>query len=275
MSGLRAPGSGPFLVEQLHAPSEYELSGGHPIRCLPTAGRGGASAVEGAIALRTDPAVIRAGVEVGHRLDDGTLRAPDISVGNVPDLPGWVEGPPPLAVEYADTGQDEADLALKASQLLAAGTRYLWVVRLTGPRRVEVHEPGKPVRVVPADGVLTAPGVLDNAVPVAALYDAEASLEAALVNLLQRKGYASVEAVRAEGRTEGKTEGKIEGRVEGRVEGKIEGRAESVLAVLDARGLSVDEQQRARVLACTDVSRLDRWLRAAVTAAGVDELLEG
>ncbi len=46
-------------------------------------------------------------------------------------------------VEYADTGQDEADLATKIQELLAAGTRHIWVVRLTGPRRVEIHETGR------------------------------------------------------------------------------------------------------------------------------------
>ncbi|HXU32848.1 MAG TPA: hypothetical protein VN851_19935, partial [Thermoanaerobaculia bacterium] len=54
-----------------------------------------------------------------------TLRAPDIAVGNVPNAPDWVQGAPPLAVEYADTGQDEKELAVKISELLAAGTQIV------------------------------------------------------------------------------------------------------------------------------------------------------
>jgi hypothetical protein len=73
--------------------------------------------------------------------DAYTLHAPDLAVGNVPDAPGWVAGAPPPAVEYADTGQDEADLAVKIRQFFAAGTRLVWVVRLTGARRVEVYRP--------------------------------------------------------------------------------------------------------------------------------------
>lgn len=42
---------------------------------------------------------------------------PNIAVGNVPDDPGWVRGVPPLAVEYADVGQDEADLQSKIRAL--------------------------------------------------------------------------------------------------------------------------------------------------------------
>ena len=72
------------------------------------------------------------------------MRAPDIAVGNVPDEPVLVRGIPPLAVEYADVGQDEADLQAKIRTLLDAGTRFVWVVRLTGVRRVEVYQPGAP-----------------------------------------------------------------------------------------------------------------------------------
>ena len=81
-----------------------------------------------------------AGFDTGFTPDEKNLRAPDIAVGNVPDKPGWVSGVPPLAVEYADVGQDEQELQAKIHTLLGAGTRYVWVVRLTGPRRVEVYE---------------------------------------------------------------------------------------------------------------------------------------
>jgi hypothetical protein len=43
------------------------------------------------------------------------------------------------------------------------------------------------VRTVGADGVLEAPGVLENPVPVAALYDREMAEQVALRNLLQRR----------------------------------------------------------------------------------------
>jgi hypothetical protein len=184
------------------------------------------------------------------------LRAPDISVGNVSGEPGWIRDVPPLAVEYADVGQDEEGLQQKIVELLEAGTQLIWVVRLVGPRRVEVYAPGQPMRVALPGEVLLAPGVLRNAVRVEALYDPEVAREAALTNLLQRKGYANLESVRSEGK----------------IEGKIEGKAESILAVLTARRFEVSDELRAVVHACRDEARLDRWLERAISARSLAEI---
>ncbi len=54
--------------------------------------------------------------------------------------------------------------------------------------------------------------------------------------------------------------------------GRAEGRAESILDVLEARGLAVSDDARARILACTDAAQLAAWVRKAVTAASVEEL---
>jgi hypothetical protein len=62
-------------------------------------------------------------------------------------------------------------------------------------------------------------------------------------------------------------------RAEGRVEGRAEGRAESILTLLSARGLSVSEPVKARVLGCKDLSILDRWLLRATTAASDTEVI--
>ena len=71
----------------------------------------------------------------------------------------------------------------------------IWVVRLTGPRRVEVHEKGRAMRLCMPGDELTAPGILKNPVPVLAMYDREAAHEATLRNLLQRRGYESLRCV--------------------------------------------------------------------------------
>jgi hypothetical protein len=60
----------------------------------------------------------------------------------------------------------------------------------------------------------------------------------------------------------------------GEVRGKAEGKAESLLSVMSARGLEVTEQLRERVLACTDLETLDRWIRRAVTAPTLDDVFE-
>lgn len=73
----------------------------------------------------------------------------------------------------------------------------------------------------------------------------------------------------------GKAEGRAEGKQEGRIEGRIAGRVEALLGVLERRGVALDAEQRARVEACTDTARLDRWLDRAFTAGTADELLAG
>lgn len=52
---------------------------------------------------------------------------------------------------------------------------------------------------------------LHNPVPVRALFERDLTHEVTLRNLLQRKGYESLEAIWDKGKAEGITEGKIEG----------------------------------------------------------------
>jgi Uma2 family endonuclease len=202
---------GPYTADQIAEGEPYELSNGHLIRCEPGGGSHGIEKATGALVLGSDPAANDVGVDTGFSWTPKMLRAPDLAVGNIPNQPGWVKGVPHLAVEYADVGQDEQELEQKIRDLLDAGTRYLWVVRLTGPRRVEVFEPGKPMRVVLPGDTLIAPGVLKNPVRVEALYDRDVAERATLTNLLQRQGYEGLDAARAAGRAEGKAEGKAEG----------------------------------------------------------------
>ena len=258
----RIANRGPFYAEQLRSGDPYELSNGHAIHCAPTGGSGSGPNGLGFSAVGWDPAVKEAGVDTGYAPRPQTLRAPDVAIGNVPNKPGWVPGVPGLAIEYADIGQDEASLDEKIADLIGAGTRFLWVVRLSGPRRVEVHEPGKKVRTVHPGQHLTAPGVLKNPVLVEALYDRDEAERATLTNLLQRRGYEDLGAVLARGREEG------------RDEGRVEGRAASVIAVLEARGIRISKTASRYVMQCSDVVQLDRWIRRAATVTESAALFE-
>jgi hypothetical protein len=62
---------------------------------------------------------------------------------------------------------------------------------------------------------------------------------------------------------EGVAEGRSLGVAEGRSLGVAEGRREALLDVLELRGLAVDEDTRARVLAQTDLATLERWYARA------------
>ena len=131
-----------------------------------------------------------------------------------------------------------------------------------GKKHVEVFEPGQAVKRVDAGGLLHAPGVLANAVLAESLWDRSAAHDATLRNLLQRKGYASLDEVRGEGRDEGRNEGRDEGR--------NEGLRAALFAVLAARGLVMDECRTAAVKATRDSALLARWVRRAAVAGAVE-----
>ncbi|MCB9759752.1 MAG: Uma2 family endonuclease [Alphaproteobacteria bacterium] len=265
---ILAPGG--FNADQVPSGSPYELVNGHPVVCLPTGRRGSVANLDGGMVITTDPAVKRAGVDLGVSPLKHHLRAPDVAVlaDDEPDAPGWAKAAPPLAVEYADTGQDEGELNARIAELLAAGTRFIWVVRLEGIRRVEVHTPDGPPLLYTLGQQLTAPGVLQNPVPVEALFFHDAAQQVALRNLLQREGYADLEDVLARGREQGIREGKAEGMAEGKAEGLRAG----LRAILSLRGLPLTEAHQA-TLDQADAPTLTRWLLDAGIAASVDDLL--
>jgi hypothetical protein len=53
---------------------------------------------------------------------------------------------------------------------------------------------------------------------------------------------------------------------------EMKGRAKSILVVLEARDIPVDEAQRQEILRCQDLDRLSRWLRRAVSASSAGEV---
>jgi hypothetical protein len=55
--------------------------------------------------------------------------------------------------------------------------------------------------------------------------------------------------------------------------GEARGEAGAVLTVLDARGVPVPEAIREQILACTDLTQLDTWLRRATTATIADVVI--
>jgi hypothetical protein len=54
--------------------------------------------------------------------------------------------------------------------------------------------------------------------------------------------------------------------------GEALGRAETILLVLDARGIAVPAEIRDQVLDCTGIAQLDAWAERAATAETVSEV---
>ena len=250
---------GPFRADQIREKDPYELSDGHPVLLPPTSSRSGNASLIAGMIIRFDPKVQYAGTDVGYSPDAGTLRAPDISVIPGAPGPGWYNGVPPLAIEYADVGQNEEKLAEKIADLLSAGTQRIWVVRMVGPRHIEEHtSEGSTIRG--SGGVTSAPGILANPIPVDAFYDAELGLSVALANMLERFGYRSVDDIRAEGREEG------------REEGRTRTLRQSLRAILEKRGLAIGADAEAAIDAAGS-DDLQRWLLSSVDAATANDVI--
>lgn len=64
------------------------------------------------------------------------------------------------------------------------------------------------------------------------------------------------------------------GRAEGLAEGSSRTLAATVLRILDRRGLAVDDAVRARVIACSDIDQLNRWLDAALIVDSADLIFD-
>ncbi len=93
--------------------------------------------------------------------------------------------------------------------------------------------------------------------PLRALFDAARS-EVAMARALEAKNNPAI----------------VEMKERSRAEGHAEGLVESLLAILEARGFEPSEEARERILATTDQETLERWVRRAVTATSLDDVLE-
>ena len=58
----------------------------------------------------------------------------------------------------------------------------------------------------------------------------------------------------------------------GKAEGEAKGEAKALLVILRRRGVAVTSDQQHRILTCTDVATLDRWLDRAFSVASAEEL---
>jgi hypothetical protein len=59
-----------------------------------------------------------------------------------------------------------------------------------------------------------------------------------------------------------------------KAEGKAEGEARALLAILDARHIQVPDHVRADIMACTDTTQLEAWIRRAATADKIQEVVD-
>jgi hypothetical protein len=185
-----------------------------------------------------------------------------------------------LAFEVVNE-QSLRDVTEQAEELSARGVRRI-VAIFVKKGTVSEWSPKKGTwQALDPEGMFSDP-TLARPLRVKELLDA-AEADNAVARALVAKHNAVIEAARAESRDEGKKEGQKEGKKEGLKEGKKEGekegiakgKAAAVLTVLDARGVVVSAEARARILACFDDVSLSRWLSRVADVHSAEELLTG
>jgi len=102
--------------------------------------------------------------DTGFRLNDGTMRVPDVAFVRAARLPaiagkGFAKGAPDLAVEIFSPSDSVRQLMRKVKQYFAAGCHTVWIV-YPEQREVNVLEAAGADRLVRAEDVLEAPELL-------------------------------------------------------------------------------------------------------------------
>jgi Uma2 family endonuclease len=181
-------------------------------------------------------------------------RAPDVSVfprARHPETGGrQLEE---IAVEIVST-QSISDAGRKARELAERGVRRVLAIDVERARGFEWSRAVDGWQILAEDATIED-RCLAVALPIAALVSA-AKADDAIARALIAKHNPVIGAALTTSRAEGKAEGK----------------AESVLAVLQARGVSVNAEERARISSQRDLATLAAWLDRAATCTTASAL---
>jgi Uma2 family endonuclease len=177
-----------------------------------------------------------------------------------------------LAFEVAST-ESLSDAGRKANKLMGRGVRRVFVVDVNRQRAFEWSVEQQAFRSLERDFVIED-RALAAPLPVEALVHA-AKADDAMAQALLVKHNPVLEAALATRRAEGELAGMAEGKLRGMAEGKLRGMAEALIAVLTARGLTLEPADVARIHAESDTRTLHRFLTSASTCASIRELLDG
>jgi Putative restriction endonuclease len=147
--------------------------------------------------------------------------------------------------------QNESLVTEKAAQMHRRGVRRIFTVWVKGRQRVCEWSPeSRSWRPLDQDSSIEDP-LLVAPLSVTALLDAAAA-DNAVAEALIAKGNPILQARELAARAEAK--------------------AQDILEFLDARGIAVSPSQRQTILGCSDLDRLDRWVRRAAVASSADEV---
>lgn len=204
--------------------------------------------------------VLRAHVAPGYRGATDLLTRHDQDSDFATDLCIYKDGIDPetgarhleeIAFEIVSE-QNERLVTEKAVRMHHRGVRRIFTVWVKGLQRVCEWSPAdRSWRPLETDEHIDDP-CLVVPLPVAALLDAAAASEA-VVAAMAARGEPAIRRREAEAEARAK--------------------ADAILQILDARGMRPDPIQRQTLLECSDLARLDQWLRRAAVATTVDDVL--
>ena len=117
------------------------------------------------------------GVNTGFQMDPFTLRFPDVHVTSWERMaeydesaPGWPGFAPDVAIEVVSAGNTPAELARKAREYFANGTRSMWIAD-PGPRTVVIRRPNAAEQLFSMGAILSGePEIPGFSCPVADIF---------------------------------------------------------------------------------------------------------
>ena len=182
--------------------------------------------------------------------------APDVSVFPRQRDEGGGRQLEHLAFEVAST-ESLSEAGRKANKLMGRGVRRVFVIDVTRQRAFEWSLEQRAFRSLERDSAIED-RALAAPLPIEALVHA-AKADDAVARALLAKQNPVLEAALATRRAEG----------------KLAGMTEALIAVLTARGFTLEPAQSARLLAEGDTAIVRRWLTGAATCTSIRELLDG
>jgi Uma2 family endonuclease len=159
-----------------------------------------------------------------------------------------------LAFEVVST-QSLGNAGKKAAKLAGRGVRRVFAIDVDRSRALEWSSALGTWSLLDARDVITDPA-LAVPLPIETLIR-DAKTDDAVIRALDAKRNPVLEAIKAKSTAEGISRG----------------RAEAVVAMLDARGVPLDRDERDQILGERDLARLDRWIARAIACASVAELI--
>jgi hypothetical protein len=205
----------------------------------------------------------RVAADLLTRTSKGDDSAPDVSVySRAPDPRTGRRELAQIAFEVVGS-QTLSNAGKKAAKLVGRGVRRVFAIDVERSRGLEWSAGLGIWSVLDAGGVITDPALAVPLPIVELIRDTKA--DDAVIRALDVKGNPVLEAIKAKSKAEGMKE-----RME---EGIRRGKAESVVAMLDARGIPLDRDERDQILGKRDLARLERWIAGAIACTSVAELL--